>query len=153
MKKKNKRGEIKKNHIPFAYVFNKFEIFSGITICSEQYILDKTIFSTKIFLSPSSFSNFGRLFFVCFSDLRLFEAKDVFLYAYTKQVAQPQSLTEENSICGIDRKELLINFSFFSFFSSFLYGFSAQTFLAICKLCFFKCKGKLPCSYVLFFLP
>lgn len=30
--------------LPFAYVFNKFEIFSGMTICSEQYILDKTIF-------------------------------------------------------------------------------------------------------------
>lgn len=29
--------------LPFAYVFNKFEIFSGMTICSEQYILDKTI--------------------------------------------------------------------------------------------------------------
>jgi hypothetical protein len=35
--------------LPFAYVFNKFEIFSGITICSEQYILDKTIF-----FSPAS---------------------------------------------------------------------------------------------------
>lgn len=32
-------------YIPFAYVFNKFEILSGITICSEQYILDKTIFT------------------------------------------------------------------------------------------------------------
>lgn len=30
--------------LPFAYVFNKFEILSGMTICSEQYILDKTIF-------------------------------------------------------------------------------------------------------------
>lgn len=38
--------------LPFAYVFNKFEIFSGMTICSEQYILDKTIFDTIFFLYP-----------------------------------------------------------------------------------------------------
>lgn len=30
-------------YLPFAYVFNKFEILSGITICSAQYILDNTI--------------------------------------------------------------------------------------------------------------
>jgi hypothetical protein len=30
-------------YVPFAYVFNKFEIFSGMTICSEQYILDSTM--------------------------------------------------------------------------------------------------------------
>lgn len=40
-------------YLPFAYVFNKFEILSGITICSAQYILDNTIFYFVAFVFVS----------------------------------------------------------------------------------------------------
>ena len=65
-------GNEKSIFLPFAYVFNKFEIFSGMTICSEQYILDKTMF-----FAPGNLLSSVWMFFSLFS---LDFTKQIFLF-------------------------------------------------------------------------